>query len=77
MDTEKIILLIGVILIIYLVINFFVSKCFYAIACEKGFEQQRYFLLPFLLGIIGYLLVVALPDRRNQLDNSNHYTETD
>lgn len=66
MDTEWLILIIGFVFIICFVIRFFVSQCFYKVACEKGFEQQRYFLLPLLLGIIGYLLVAALPDRKKQ-----------
>ena len=44
----------------------YIANCFYEIACMKGFRDKRYFWLPFLLGIIGYLLVVALPDRNKE-----------
>ena len=34
-------------------------------AQKKGHIQKKYFWLCFLLGAVGYLLVVALPDRGN------------
>lgn len=61
----------GVVILVYiiaLVIGFilawYLANCFYEIACEKGFEENKYFWIPFWLGIIGYLLVAALPDRK-------------
>ena len=59
-----------------LFILYFIAKQFYNIACEKGFLQKRYFWIPFLLGIIGYMLVIALPDRSNHaIYASNIQTE--
>lgn len=46
-----------------LVVDALLASYFYDVACEKGFAERRYFWVPFLCGIIGYLLVVALPDR--------------
>lgn len=40
------------------------ASYFYEIACEKGFSEKRFFWIAFLFGIVGYLLVIALPDRK-------------
>lgn len=50
-----------IILAIVLLIQFLIAKEFYYVACRKGYEQKKYLWLPFFLGIIGYLLVIALP----------------
>lgn len=42
-----------------------VAKEFYAAAKAKGYSEKKYLWICFLLGVIGYLLVVALPDRGN------------
>lgn len=47
-------------------IAWYIANCFYEIACMKGFYEKCYFWIPFFLGIVGYLLVVALPDRKNE-----------
>lgn len=47
-------------------IAWYIANCFYEIACMKGFHDRCYFWLPFLFGIVGYLLVVALPDRKKE-----------
>lgn len=49
--------------VILLVIQYFIAKEFYKIAVMKGFDETKYLVLPFLLGIAGMLLVIALPDR--------------
>lgn len=46
-------------------ILYLIANEFYKIAQAKGFSQKKYLWLPFLLGFIGYLLVIALPDRAN------------
>lgn len=50
--------------IIALVISAIIAACFADVAREKGFEESHYFWLCFIFGIAGYLLVVALPDRK-------------
>lgn len=45
-------------------INCLISREFYTIAKEKGFSSARYFWFPFFFGIVGMLMVVALPDRK-------------
>jgi len=52
--------------VIAIVISYFLANCFYEIACEKGFDARKYFWISFLLGIVGYLLVIALPDRKTE-----------
>ena len=51
--------------IIVILIKTLISRFFYGVAKEKGFPQKRYFWVPFFFGIIGYILVAALPDRRD------------
>lgn len=45
------------------VLNCFISKWFAEAAKEKGYRSKKYFWICFWLGMIGYLLVNALPDR--------------
>lgn len=52
--------------IVSLIVCFIAALEFAAIAREKGYDAAKYFWYPFLLGIIGMLIVVALPDRRAQ-----------
>jgi len=46
---------------------YLVAREFYRIAKEKGFPQKKYLWLTFLFGMLGMLLVVALPDRGAKL----------
>lgn len=50
--------------IVALVLNIIIAACFADVAREKGFEENHYFWMCFIFGIAGYLLVVALPDKR-------------
>lgn len=47
-------------------ICYLVAKEFYKIAEMKGFPESKYLWIPFFLGIVGWMLVIALPDRRKQ-----------
>jgi len=49
--------------IIGLVVSFFMAREFYKAAVARGWPQKKYFWICFLLPILGYLLVIALPDR--------------
>lgn len=49
-----------------IVLDYFISKWFYEVVKEKGYHDTKYFWICFLLGAVGYLLVVALPDRGKQ-----------
>lgn len=45
-----------------IVLDYFISKWFSEAAKEKGYRSKKYFWICFCLGMIGYLLVIALPD---------------
>ena len=44
-----------------IMVDYLISKEFEFIAIEKGYQEKRYFWYPFVFGIVGYLLVIALP----------------
>jgi len=64
MEIRLAIILYLVALIIIIVVHCLVVGEFASIAEEKGFERRRYWHFCFWLGFIGYLIVVALPNRK-------------
>ena len=58
-----ILIILGSVLVLW--IWYLIAKEFYKIAQEKGYSEKKYLWLPFLLGVIGFMLVIALPDRGN------------
>lgn len=52
-----------VVSVLLLVLSYFIAKCFAEIAEEKGYYDNKYFWICFLLNLPGWLLVVALPDK--------------
>ena len=46
-----------------LVIHYFVAEEFYKVAAMKGWPLKKYRIMALGLWLIGYLLIVALPDR--------------
>ncbi len=50
-------------LVAIIVVWAFVALTFQDIAGEKGFYEKKYFWWTFLFGIVGCLMVAALPDR--------------
>lgn len=53
--------LIGLALLLW--VWYLICREFYQIAEYKGYSHSKYLWLTFFLGLIGMLLVVALPDR--------------
>lgn len=49
--------------IVALVIDYLIAKEFYLVAEAKGYADKKYLWISFLLTFIGYLLVIALPNR--------------
>lgn len=47
-----------------LVLDYFVAEEYQSIASRKGYCGRKYFWWSFFLGFVGYLMVVALPERR-------------
>ena len=50
-------------LVLMLVLAYFIGNEFKKIAEMKGHDGSRYFWWSFLLGPVGYCMVIALPDR--------------
>ncbi len=55
-------LLVFVVVIGSILINFLIANEFDSIAKQKGHFNQKYFWYCFFLGIIGCLMVIALPN---------------
>ena len=64
------ILLYIAIFVLAVYVQYIIAKFFADVAEEKGYHESRYFWTPFWLGIVGYLLVAALPDQHARLDIS-------
>ncbi len=60
---EKNVIFAVLIFAVIIVVSYLVAREFYKAAVMKGWAARKYFWLPFLLGIVGYLLIIALPDR--------------
>ena len=54
-----------VICIAIAILNWFVAGWFFEAAEAKGYHDKKYFWICFWLSCIGYLLIIALPDRGN------------
>ena len=52
--------------VLLLFLNVLLANEFYDIASRKGFTESKYFWYSLLFGIIGFMFVVALPDRCSQ-----------
>ena len=61
------ILLYIIAVVIAIVIQYFIAVQFESVAADKGYRDSKYFHFCFWLGIVGYLLVIALPDRNNSI----------
>lgn len=55
----------AVVLVAVLAVHVFVSVEFYKAAAMKGWPQKKYFYIALALWFVGYLLIIALPDRGN------------
>lgn len=49
--------------ILAICVDFIIAYDFYEAAMHKGYEDTKYFWYSFILGVVGYLLVIALPDK--------------
>ncbi len=57
-------------LIVTIAIHCAVCRVFKEIAEEKGWTDRAYFAWVFFTGIVGMLMVVALPDKKARVDNA-------
>lgn len=65
------VLLIGVILAAVLLLDYLIAGLFYFIAVDKGYNKKVYLHLCFWLGLVGYLLIIAMPDRGSNQQIAN------
>lgn len=61
-------LVLGVLVMIALLIwlNHSISSEFYQVAVAKGHPEKKYYWYPFFLGVIGYLMIIALTKKDTQ-----------
>lgn len=50
-----------------LVAHWFVAREFYKAAAMKGWNEKKYLWMAFLLWTVGYMLIIALPDRAGEV----------
>lgn len=50
-------------LIFIVLIWYLVAKEFYRVAELKGYTEKKYFWYAFVFNLLGYLLIMALPDK--------------
>ena len=56
-------LLSGVLIAACLILEYYIAGLFYYIAVDKGYSGKVYLHLCFWIPVVGYLLVIAMPDR--------------
>lgn len=54
-----------IILAFFIWVEWYIAKQFSEVAKAKGYNDSKYFWICFWLTFVGYLLVIALPDRGN------------
>lgn len=62
--------------IVWLVLWYFIAKEFEKIAEFKGFDGKKYFWWTFWTGIIGTLMVIALPSKEIVTQNDSKALQT-
>lgn len=64
-----------VLVLVYFVLAYFIAGWFSEVASEKGYSSPKYFWICFFMGLVGQLLVIALPDRGRGVDASGEQPE--
>lgn len=54
-------------------LNMYLACLFFDMAVAKGYEDGKYLVVCFWLGTIGYLLIVAMPDRGEKQERKPMY----
>ncbi len=57
-----IVLLSLAVIVALLYLQYIIAKEFYSAAVTKGYSNKKYLWYCFFLGIVGYLMVIALPN---------------
>lgn len=63
------------IVLVYFVLASIIAGWFSEVAREKGYSSPKYFWICFFMGLVGQLLVIALPDRGRGVDASGEQPE--
>ena len=58
-----IVLLSLAVIVALLYLQYVIAKEFYSAAVTKGYSNRKYLWYCFFLGMIGYLMVIALPNK--------------
>ena len=56
-----------IVIVIYFALCFFLASQFSEVAAAKGYQDKKYYWICFWLGLPGWLLVIALPNRENNV----------
>lgn len=64
---------VGAILVLY--IEYKLAEQFYHAAYLKGYSERKYLWICFFFNIVGYLLVIALPDRNASSEKASFYDD--
>lgn len=64
-----------VLVLVYFILAFVIAGWFSEAAGEKGYSSSKYFWICFFMGLVGQLLVIALPDRGRGVDASGEQPE--
>jgi len=56
--------------VVVLFINMYLAYQFYEVAKEKGYAETKYFVIPFIFTIPGYLLIIALPNKNAPISST-------
>lgn len=59
-----------IVAVFMLIVSFYLAGIFNGIAYDKGYEDGRFFWICFWFGMIGYIAVAALPDRKGNFDGT-------
>lgn len=68
------IFLIVLALAVVVTVQYVLSVEFYDAAVLKGYKEKKYFWYGFLFGVVGFLLIIALPDRNNTNNSSQPFS---
>ena len=64
MEIEGVLIIISV--VVFVAVVYVIAEEFQRIAQMKGHNEKRYFWWSFLLGVVGWTMVIALPDRAKE-----------
>lgn len=59
------------VLILYIWLMYYIANQFEQVANDKGYTDKKYFWICFWLGMIGYIMVAAMPYRAEKVIAKN------